>query len=132
MLTHNVPRYVRERRLSARLSEDGTIEISEWSRPDIILVHAGRPYFLEVKRPGTYQSREQKLLQKERRGGRRILRCGAVAGRCEAFRPLLQEASFAKRKILVVCDVCGADRLSGTHDFVSFHCLMLCLPDCHD
>jgi hypothetical protein len=23
--------------------------------PDIIMVHVGRPYFLEVKRPGTYQ-----------------------------------------------------------------------------
>jgi hypothetical protein len=25
---------------------------------DIIVVHVGRPYFLEVKRPGTYQSPE--------------------------------------------------------------------------
>lgn len=32
--------------------------------PDIILVHVGRPYFLEVKRPGTYQSAEQKDFQK--------------------------------------------------------------------
>jgi hypothetical protein len=31
--------------------------------PDIILVHVGRPYFLEVKRPKTYQSPEQKLFQ---------------------------------------------------------------------
>src|SRR5436305_1538966 len=27
---------------------------------DIILVHTGRPYFLEVKRQGTYQSTEQR------------------------------------------------------------------------
>jgi len=33
--------------------------------PDIILVHVGRPYFLEVKRPGTYQSPEQKEFQRE-------------------------------------------------------------------
>jgi len=28
------------------------------------VVHVGRPYFLEVKRPGTYQSPEQKDFQK--------------------------------------------------------------------
>ena len=33
--------------------------------PDIILVHVGRPYFLEVKRPGTYQSPEQKGFQRQ-------------------------------------------------------------------
>lgn len=32
--------------------------------PDIILVHTGRPYFLEVKRPGTYQSTDQREFQK--------------------------------------------------------------------
>ncbi len=31
--------------------------------PDIIVVHVGRPYFLEVKRPGSYQSAEQKEFQ---------------------------------------------------------------------
>jgi hypothetical protein len=31
--------------------------------PDIIVVHVGRPYFLEVKRPGTYQSADQKEFQ---------------------------------------------------------------------
>jgi hypothetical protein len=31
---------------------------------DIIVVYAGRPYFLEVKRPETYQSPDQKLFQK--------------------------------------------------------------------
>jgi hypothetical protein len=31
---------------------------------DIILVHVGRPYFLEVKRKGTYQSPEQKEFEK--------------------------------------------------------------------
>ena len=30
---------------------------------DIIVVHVGRPYFLEVKRPGMYQSPEQKDFQ---------------------------------------------------------------------
>ena len=32
--------------------------------PDIIVVHVGRPYFLEVKRPKSYQSPEQKEFQK--------------------------------------------------------------------
>ena len=31
---------------------------------DIIVVHIGQPYFLEVKRPGTYQRPEQKEFQK--------------------------------------------------------------------
>jgi hypothetical protein len=31
---------------------------------DIIVVHTGRPYFLEAKRPGTYQSADQKEFQK--------------------------------------------------------------------
>jgi hypothetical protein len=30
---------------------------------DIIVVHVGRPYFLEVKRPGSYQSPEQNQFQ---------------------------------------------------------------------
>lgn len=31
---------------------------------DIVVVHTGRPYFLEVKRPGTYQSADQRDFQK--------------------------------------------------------------------
>lgn len=31
--------------------------------PDIIVVHVGRPYFLEVKRPGSNQSPDQKAFQ---------------------------------------------------------------------
>jgi hypothetical protein len=30
---------------------------------DIIVIHVGRPCFLEVKRPGTYQLVEQKAFQ---------------------------------------------------------------------
>jgi hypothetical protein len=30
---------------------------------DIIVVHVGRPYFLEVKRPGSYQTPEQREFQ---------------------------------------------------------------------
>jgi hypothetical protein len=32
---------------------------------DIIVVQVGRPYFLEVERPGTYQSPEQKEFQRQ-------------------------------------------------------------------
>jgi hypothetical protein len=31
---------------------------------DIIVVHVGRPYFLELKRDGAYQSAEQKAFQR--------------------------------------------------------------------
>jgi hypothetical protein len=31
---------------------------------DIIVVHVGKPYFLEVKRPGSYQRPEQREFQK--------------------------------------------------------------------
>jgi hypothetical protein len=33
--------------------------------PDIIVVHVGRPCFLEVKRPGTYQSPDQHQFQED-------------------------------------------------------------------
>jgi hypothetical protein len=35
---------------------------------NIIVVHVGRPYFLEVKRFGAYQSAEQKAFQKRAEG----------------------------------------------------------------
>jgi len=31
---------------------------------DIVVVHVGRPYFLEVKRPNTHQSPQQKEFQR--------------------------------------------------------------------
>ncbi len=34
--------------------------------------------------------------------------------------------------MIVVCDVCGGDRVSGAHDFISFHCMAFCSPDCLD
>lgn len=37
---------------------------------------------------------------------------------------------MARKKVIVVCNVCGGDKASGAHDFVSFHCLMFCSPDC--
>jgi hypothetical protein len=33
--------------------------------PDIILIKDGKPYFLEVKRPKTYQSADQKIFEQE-------------------------------------------------------------------
>ena len=41
----------------------GFIRFGMPGSPDIILVHTGRPYFLEVKRFGTYQSPEQREFQ---------------------------------------------------------------------
>jgi hypothetical protein len=33
-------------------------------------------------------------------------------------------------KILTVCEVCGGSEPSGTADFLVFHCLTFCSPDC--
>jgi hypothetical protein len=41
----------------------GFVRFGAKGSPDIIVVHIGRPYFLEMKRPGTYQSPEQKEFQ---------------------------------------------------------------------
>jgi hypothetical protein len=41
----------------------GFVRFGRPGSPDIIVVHVGRPYFLEVKRPGSYQSPEQKGFQ---------------------------------------------------------------------
>jgi hypothetical protein len=36
------------------------------------------------------------------------------------------------RKLVVYCEQCGGTELSGTSEFVVFHCLTFCSPDCHD
>jgi hypothetical protein len=36
-----------------------------------------------------------------------------------------------RRKIVTFCEVCGGTRPSGA-DFVVFHCLTFCSPDCRD
>jgi hypothetical protein len=33
---------------------------------------------------------------------------------------------------LVICEICGSAQPSGTPDFIVFHCLTLCSPDCLD
>jgi hypothetical protein len=37
-----------------------------------------------------------------------------------------------RRKMLTVCQICGSTAPSGAADFVVFHCLTFCSPDCHD
>ena len=37
-----------------------------------------------------------------------------------------------RRKLVVYCEQCGGTEPSGTHEFVVFHCLSFCSPDCHD
>jgi hypothetical protein len=37
-----------------------------------------------------------------------------------------------RRKILTICEVCGGTKPSGAADFVVFHCLTFCSPDCRD
>lgn len=35
-------------------------------------------------------------------------------------------------KLVVYCELCGSDRLSCTSDFITFHHLRFCSPDCRD
>jgi hypothetical protein len=37
-----------------------------------------------------------------------------------------------RKKLTVMCEICGGTRPSGAADFVVFHCLAFCSPDCHD
>ena len=37
-----------------------------------------------------------------------------------------------RRKIVTICEVCGGTKPSGAPDFVVFHCLTFCSPDCLD
>ena len=47
---------------------------------------------------------------------------------------LLQADSEAvmRRKALVYCEVCGGTTATGASDFMVFHCLAFCSPDCRD
>jgi hypothetical protein len=37
-----------------------------------------------------------------------------------------------RRKALVYCEVCGGTTPSGASDYLLFHCLAFCSPDCRD
>ena len=37
-----------------------------------------------------------------------------------------------RRKLLVYCEHCGGTERSGTPEFVMFHCLTFCSPNCRD
>ena len=37
-----------------------------------------------------------------------------------------------RRKLVVYCEHCGGTEQSGTPEFVMFHCLTFCSPDCRD
>ena len=37
-----------------------------------------------------------------------------------------------RRKILTICEVCGGTTPSGAADFLVFHCVTFCSPDCLD
>jgi hypothetical protein len=36
------------------------------------------------------------------------------------------------RKLVVYCELCGGTELSGTPEFLTFHCLAFCSSDCRD
>ena len=35
-----------------------------------------------------------------------------------------------RKKAVVICEMCGGTTPSGTADFLVFHCLAFCSPDC--
>ena len=37
-----------------------------------------------------------------------------------------------RKKLVIYCEACGSDTLSCTTDFIVFHHLTFCSPDCHD
>ena len=37
-----------------------------------------------------------------------------------------------RRKALIYCEVCGGTTRSGAPDYLIFHCLAFCSPDCLD
>ena len=36
------------------------------------------------------------------------------------------------KKLVIYCEACGSDALSGTIDFITFHHLSFCSLDCRD
>jgi len=36
------------------------------------------------------------------------------------------------KKLVIYCEACGGDALRGTADFIIFHHLSFCSPDCRD
>ena len=36
------------------------------------------------------------------------------------------------KKLVIYCEACGSDALSGTADFITFHHLSFCSTDCRD
>ena len=37
-----------------------------------------------------------------------------------------------RRKLIVYCEMCGSDTLTCTADFIVYHRLSFCSPDCRD
>jgi hypothetical protein len=35
-----------------------------------------------------------------------------------------------RKKTVVICEMCGGAKPSGAADFLVFHCLAICSPDC--
>jgi hypothetical protein len=77
---------------------------------DIIVVHVGRPYFLEVKRPGTYQSPAQKAFQAgavEERAETRVRPCVLISERARCLRRAPSPRGSAQK-----AHSCAATRLT--------------------
>jgi hypothetical protein len=41
-------------------------------------------------------------------------------------------SKMMRRKMMTICEVCGSTERSGAADFLVFHCLTFCSPECRD
>jgi hypothetical protein len=49
-----------------------------------------------------------------------------------AFSEPADSEAVMRKKVVVFCEVCGGAAPSGAADFLVFHCLAFCSPDCRD
>jgi len=58
---------------------------------------------------------------------------GTLTGRNRwAFSKLADSEAKMRKKIVVICEMCGGTTPSCADDFLIFHCLAFCSPDCRD
>jgi hypothetical protein len=73
----------------------------------------------------------------------RLQRFARSSSLCEPAAPIRTAATFRaqiapdsevimRRKLIAYCEMCGSDRLTCTADFIVYHRLSFCSPDCQD
>jgi hypothetical protein len=68
------------------------------------------------------------------RAGRHLIPgCELLTGRNQGAGFVAADSEIAMRKkAMVICEICGGSMPSGAADFLVFHCLAFCSPDCRD